>query len=441
MTDDGSPGNGADGADDPVAGGGNEGGTDAGADSLEDAASPNASAGGEAAGAASESAIGSAAGTAKPALAPLVASKLRIFLLVLVATGGLIGGGFALGVLGAPAVNGVQNDFGNVTEDETTIVTNVSVQNPNPIGLSLGGVTIDYQVSMNDVQVANGTKNGVSVGSGNSTMRLETTLFNDRIPPWFASHVRNDEQTTVNIDATVDAYGFSRSITQQREIQTDILGSFRSSQDRPINANHALISDPVLIVEETDASWGTVSREETPIDMSFAMYNPNTEPIAISELRYNVTMNDVLVSQGATEDPFVIPGGTRNTLQATTAIQNQRLDEWWVSHLDESQYGHQVSQFRIEFTAVVELPNGETVVVPLDDLAYDEWIGTDLFDEGGNVGVPPSEQSGDGSGSDGGNTSDGGTSDGGNTTDGSDGGNTSDGSGGNDSDDDGGFLG
>ncbi|AGN01474.1 hypothetical protein L593_07645 [Salinarchaeum sp. Harcht-Bsk1] len=416
MSDNGSPGEGADAADDPLAGGGT--GTDAGAAS-------------QAAGASSESALGAAAGTAKAALAPLVASKLRIFLLFLVATGGLLGGGFALGVLGAPAVNGVQNDFGNVTEDETTILTNVSVQNPNPIGLSLGGVTIDYQVSMNDVRVANGTKNGVSMGSGNSTMRLETTLYNDRIPPWFASHVRNDERTAVNIDATIDAYGFTRSISQQREIDTDILGSFSSTQDRPIDANQPLISDPVLVVEETDASWGTVSREETPIDMSFAMYNPNTQPIAISELRYNVTMNDVLVSQGATEDPFVIPGGTRNTLHATTAIQNQRLDEWWVSHLDESVYGHQVSQFRIDFTAVVELPTGETVVVPLDDLAYEDWITTDLFDEGGSVGVPPSEQSGDGSGSEGGNTSDDGTTDDGNTTDGS---------GGNDSDD-GGFLG
>lgn len=458
MSDEESPG-------DATASGGSDGGagTDAAADAGEGAtAGTGAEGAAEASGGAADSAA--AAGTdaggglgatvvggAKSVGGALVASKLRIALLLLVGLPTLlaltVGIGFALGVFGVPEVTAVENDFGNVTRNETIIETNVSVENPNPVGVSLGGVTIDYTVRMNDVAMANGTKEGISIGSGNSTTHLETTMFNDRIPPWWASHVSNRERTDVVIDAEVasSTLGQRRSLQRTREIETDILGQFASQEDRPIDGNLPLVDDPLLIVRETDASWGSVTQEETPLNMDFTVFNPNAEPYAISELRYNISMNHVQVAEGATEDPFVIPGGATNTLHATTAIQNGRLDEWWVSHLNESEYGHQVTLFRIDFTAVVELPNGETTTVPLDDLTYREWIGTDVLGEGGSVGEPPEEMAEDdggivGGGSDDGSTDDGDSSDDGSGTDDGSTDGSGDDSGGNDSDDDGGIL-
>jgi len=383
------------------------------------------------------------------------ASKLRIALFAILGLVGLAGAAFLLGVIGAPEVAAMENDVGTVTEETTIIETNLTVNNPNPVGISLGGVTADYQIRMNDVGVANGTKKGISIGTGNSTMNVETTLYNDRIPPWWASHVNNGERTNVVVDTKVSSstIGQSKTFTSEEQIQTDVLGSFASEEDRPIDGNLPIVDDPLLIVTETDASWGTASTTETPLNMEFEMFNPNTEPYAISELRYDVSMNDVLLAEGATEDPFVVTGGATNTLEASAAIQNRRLDEWWVSHLNESVYGHQVTRFRIEFTAVVELPSGQTTTVPLDELGYGEWIGTDIFDEGGEVGVPPEDApddgdglvGGDGSGGDDGNVTDG-FGDGSNVTDGSgDDGNltgVTGGTDGTDSDDDGsGILG
>jgi LEA14-like dessication related protein len=430
MTADGSPGDGTDGGGGSVPENGAD--TDGGGESVPGNGADT----------------GSLAGRATTALEPLVASKLRIAVLVLVGLIGLAAAAFFLGVLGVPEVAGIENDFGNVTENETVIETNVTVRNPNPVGVSLGGVTADYTVRMNDVGMANGTKEGISIESGNSTMRLETVMYNDRIPPWWASHVSNRERTDVQIDATVTSstLGRSRTFTREREIETDILGQFASQEERPIDGNLPVVDDPLLVVTETDASWGTVTREETPLNMDFTVFNPNTEPYAISELRYEITMNDFPVARGATEDPFVIPGRTTNTLHATTNIQNQRLDEWWVSHLNESVYDHQVTLFRIEFTAVVELPGGEEVTVPLDDLTYREWIGTDVLGEGGDVGEPPEEMpeddggvlGGDGDWGDGDWSDDGNDSDADGSSDGSDGGNETDGG---DGSDDGGLIG
>lgn len=311
-------------------------------------------------------------------------SPLRIVLVLVVLLVAVVGGGFALGILGAPAVQGVDNTFGNVTAETTVIHTDIGIRNPNPIGIDLGDVSVNYTVEMNGVEMASGAKDGLSLPTGNSTLALETAMRNDAIPAWWRSHVDNGERTTVLIDATVCSglLGRSAPISRTKEIQTDILSAFNSDEPRPVNANHALVDDPILYVNETTAEWGAVSESATPIEMAFDVYNPNLQPYAITEVRYNITMNEVHVGTGETHQEHVIPSYGTETIPLTTAIQVDQLDEWWVSHLDEAVHGHQVSVLRIEFAAVVELPSGETITIPLDQLTYEERIETDVFDEG-----------------------------------------------------------
>jgi len=346
-------------------------------------------------------------------LSALVSSKLRIALLGLLVVGGTVGGAFALGVFGVPSVAAVNNSFGDVTNETTEIETDLVVSNPNPVGIGLDGVSVNYTVSMNDIEMAQGGREGVSVGTGNSTLELETHLRNDGIPAWWVSHVRNGERTTLDIDATAtsDLLGRSVDFSRSREIQTDLLSAFNSDETRPVNADSPLASDPVLYVNETRGEWGTVSESETPIDMEFTVYNPNLEPYAVTEIGYDITMNDVEMGSGQTEEGYVIPSESTETVELTTNLQNRNLDDWWVTHLDEDVRGHQVTGLRIEFYAVIEFPTGEEATIPLDSLTYEETIETDIFGEGDDVReADGSDSSGDGSGSgDSGNETDDGT--------------------------------
>ncbi|GAB7008417.1 LEA type 2 family protein [Halorubrum trueperi] len=363
-------------------------------------------------------------------LSTLTSSKLRIVLVGLLLVGGAVGGAFALGILGIPSVAAVDNTFGDVTNETTVVETDLVVSNPNPVGIGLDGVSVNYTVSMNAVEMAQGGREGVRVGTGNSTIDLETDLQNDAIPAWWVSHVRNDERTTVSIDATVtsDRIGRSVDFTREREIETDLLSAFNSDETRPVNADSALTDDPILYVNETRGQWGSVSESETPIDMEFTVYNPNIEPYAITEIGYDVTMNDVEMGGGATDEEYVIQSRSLETIGLTAALENERLDEWWVTHLDEEVNGHQVSDLRIEFYAVIELPSGTEVTVPLDELTYEETIETDIFGEGDDVRDGGSGSDGDSDGSDS-ETDSGNTSDDENTTDdGSTDGETDDGS-------------
>jgi LEA14-like dessication related protein len=196
-----------------------------------------------------------------------------------------------------------------------------------------------------------------------------------------------------------------------------------------------------------------VSDAETPIEMEFDVYNPNLEPYVVTEIGYDVTMNGVEMGSGSTEEEYVIPSYGSETVALTAALRNERLDDWWVTHLDESVNGHQVSDLRIEFYAVVELPSGEELTVPLDALTYEETVETDIFDEGlhqgeetgddGSTDADGADDGGNATDDDGTTSDDGTTDDGGDASDGggddtSGGDNTTDGGSGDD--DDGGLL-
>ncbi|WP_424018311.1 LEA type 2 family protein [Halorientalis pallida] len=316
-------------------------------------------------------------------------SKLRI--------AGSVGGGLVvlvvlavlLGVIGVPGVGAVENRFGSVNNSTTVIETDMVVTNPNPVGVSLSGTTVNYTVQMNDVSMATGQKEGLSIDSGNSTLSFRTYMQNDRIPPWWHSHIENRERTEVVIDAVVRSGllgGRRISLPQKRTIETDLIGQFNSSETRPIEAGRSFPSDPILFVNETSARWdrADLSRERTPIAMSFRAYNPKQYPYAISELGYTITMNDVQVGEGSSQDVATILPRTTQRIRADVAIRNRNLDDWWVTHLRNGQ----VTELEIQFYAVVDpaddavgggLGGTGSFRIPLDPLDYRTTIETDMF--------------------------------------------------------------
>jgi LEA14-like dessication related protein len=290
-----------------------------------------------------------------------------------------LGGAFALGLVGAPSVVGVENRFGDVNQDRTMILTDLTVNNPNPIGVRLGDTTVNYTVDMNDVEMARGSKAGLQVESGNSTLPFETRMLNDRIPPWWVSHIRNDEVTNVTIDATIRTGllgNRSFDLDQRKQVETDIISAFASDETRPVDGPESpVFENPVLYINRTDGEWGEVTDRETPIPMEFVVYNPQLEPYTITEVGYEITMNDISMGEGTTEETYIIPGGSAETIRTTPTIDNRNLDDWWVSHLQNDQR----TTLRIDFYARVELPTGNEIRVPLDRLTYEQEFETDIF--------------------------------------------------------------
>ena len=311
-------------------------------------------------------------------------------LLVVVAT---VAAGFALGVLGTPSVVGVSNHFGAVTAETTTIETDVVVNNPNPVGGRVGDVSIAYAVDINDVRMATGRKDDITIGRGNSTVGLSTRMRNERIPAWWVTHLRNGEHSELVVHATVTSGTLGRSVEApkiRKDIDTDIASSFNTTETRPIEADRGpLVQDPVLSVEETSGWWSDVTREETTVAMRFRVHNPKPYPIPLQAVRYDVDMNGVDVGSGGTDRSYVLPPGGTRTVAAELTLENDRLDEWWVSHLRRNQE----TELALGLSLVVDLSNvpggGPTVALPVDTIEH--TFETDVF---GNKGTYPTGSSG-----------------------------------------------
>jgi len=313
----------------------------------------------------------------------LLGSKLRVAGTAVLTLSVMLGAAVGLGALGVPGVAAVDNEFGAVDESTTTIETDLVISNPNPVGATFVDVRIDYGVSMNDVRVANGSRQGVSLQPGNSTTELTTRMDNQQIPPWFASHVRNGERSRLVVDADVrsERLGRSKQFTVERSIETDLIGQFDSNETRPVEVEDStltatpLVKNPVLYVNETSADWGDVSRERTPMNVEFVAYNPQLYPLTVTEIDYEITMNDVLVGEGSSETNAAILPDQSERIETTTAITNDNLDEWWVTHLENEQ----VTQLEIRFYATVEI-EGQEFRVPVRALDHEETIETNIFE-------------------------------------------------------------
>lgn len=301
----------------------------------------------------------------------------RILVPVALAVALLVGAAAITGVVGAPSVVGVENSFGPVDETHTVVHTDLRVHNPNPVGVRFGDVAASYTVRMNDVALADGHKEGVSLSTGTDTIAFETRMDNRRIPEWWVSHLRRGERTTLTVDAAVSAGPLDRQIRTtpvERTITTDVLGQFNSTDTRAVNVNSPLIRDPVAYVNRTNATWGTVTEERTPIHVAFLVYNPKDVPLPLAELGYDVSMNGIDVGEGRTNQTRVVPPRSATLVEATVVLDNRRLDEWWVSHVRRNQ----VTTLEIDFHATFDL-GATDVRVPLRDVSYETEIETDLF--------------------------------------------------------------
>ena len=305
---------------------------------------------------------------------------------IVVLLGATVGGAYATGAIGMPGVTGVENRFAAADNETTTIDSELTVRNPNFFSIGLGGVSINYTVELNEVRFAQGDKQGLDLSTGNASLTFRTVMSNQQIPPWWIAHISDGETSDLVVHAKVHSSTLGRSTTLtpvNREISTDLLSAFNSKEPRPVNANQPVVSDPVLYINETAAKWGSVSREETPIQMTFGVYNPKTTPFTITALGYDITMNGVPVGGGEIEKGTTIPGKTERELEAVTVINNQKLDTWWATHLQRNQ----VTDLKIDFYAKVELGGGQTVRVPLDALTYTETMETDIFGNKNETGA------------------------------------------------------
>ncbi|MFB1064782.1 LEA type 2 family protein [Natrinema sp. H-ect4] len=283
----------------------------------------------------------------------------------------------AYGVLAVdrPQVESVDNEWGAVTNDRTEVETRIGVDSPLLLRVGDAAADISYTVSMNDIEFATERENRVSLDGDESTVSVSTWLDNDEIPAWWVSHIKRNETTTVRVqpDIVVDVAGIrlpADEWTRTRTVHTDLLDPLETNESQEFQA----YGRTVMVVDETNATWGNATANRTPIDASATVTNPTPIPVPITEIRYTVQLNGIVVGAGTAAERTVLEPDSTQSLEATAAIDNSRLDEWWVTHLRNDE----ASNLTVDFDATLEY-GGVERTIPLEFISYERTFETDLL--------------------------------------------------------------
>lgn len=295
---------------------------------------------------------------------------------------------YLTGIIGLPSVT-VEDpgDWDTATENSTGIVTTLKVNNPNPIGVTLSsGFSADYQVAMNDVELVTGSRDSISVPKGRSTILLNSTLDNDKLDEWWVAFVRNNETIEMRATGSADVSAVvSKTISfpafEQTllEDQRPVVGSFDAAvadMEGTYTADAGLASAGYEI-RDASAAWGEVTEPTSNMTLTFDIHNPGDVPVPLvpDGFRLNATGNgvplftasgDALTPQNVGPDATLAPGETE-TVVYTVAMDNENIDEWFVSHVRNDEQTDFVIKPRLRF----EIPDTDVgITVPRDGPGY-----------------------------------------------------------------------
>ncbi|MCE7740706.1 MAG: hypothetical protein GPJ50_15165 [Candidatus Heimdallarchaeota archaeon] len=250
--------------------------------------------------------------------------------------------------VGNPELREINFNWGQVTPTETEIITNILIYNPNPVSLPLKDV--QSEIYMNNIKMGEcSTLNAKIEENSESTIIFSTKLENSRIPEWWVSHIKNDEESTMNIDGYVE---FNLEITDfkypfklSNPIKTDILSGLSSGNQQKINVG------PVSLRIKSESYWGDVNKDYTEIITLVTIYNDNLIPVPVTKFESLVEMNDIKLAETSNNVETIIPPKSERTLTLVTKLDNKMLDEWWVSHITNEEH----TEVEIILQAVIEV--------------------------------------------------------------------------------------
>ena len=212
---------------------------------------------------------------------------------VAVAVGGIVvlaaaGGVAALYLTGGdlsfeqPVVQSVESEFGDVSTTATDVETEVVVTNPNNQSFP-GAASLDYEIYMNSVRVADGSEGGIGLEPGRNEVGFTAKLDNGEIPAWWVTHVNSGERTVVSTRASVGVAGFGASLPpQNRSIETDLLDAFAGEGSSTVTVSDS----EIMTVSNQRAAWGAADTERTPIAFSVDLANVHDRPVRLDGTEY-----------------------------------------------------------------------------------------------------------------------------------------------------------
>ncbi|MFC7139051.1 LEA type 2 family protein [Halosimplex aquaticum] len=276
-----------------------------------------------------------------------------------------------------PRINDTDREWGAVDEETTEILTTVALNNTNDDAAinDLLSIRAAQHTAVNGILVATGRQRTDGLDAGRSEFELTSTMNNSKVPAWWARHVNRGEASTVTTTPEVRAdLGFTRFdvpvVDQRSEFETNLLAGMGDGEAETV----AVDGREAMVVRPESVRWGQATPETAPIDVNATLENEQPAPVTVTEIRYRVALNDVVLANRTAPGTHTVPPGESESIGFTMALDNQRMDEWWVTHVRRGES----SNLTVAVTATVETQAG-TETVRLDSLSQNSTVTTDVL--------------------------------------------------------------
>lgn len=260
--------------------------------------------------------------------------------------------GFLTGILSIPTVKSISNQWGDVTDETTEIISTVTIENTNPFRITLPRVEVEYAMIMNNIKMAEGSIKDIKLYKGDTTIQVSSYLDNTKIPEWWVSHLNHNETTVVEIQPVVviDAEFTEPAVETQSKtisVTTDLLGNINSEAGRRI-----AVGPLNLTILSVSAVWGNVSADVTELFIELVIENSIGFNLSLPQMNYSITMNNISIGKGSAKTKGVLSARTNSSIMLVTQMNNTRFDDWFVSHVQN--YEHTLFEIRLDSTILCQ---------------------------------------------------------------------------------------
>ncbi|MFP3909490.1 MAG: LEA type 2 family protein [Archaeoglobaceae archaeon] len=267
------------------------------------------------------------------------------------------------GCLQRPEVISTDHRWGEVTSEETELVSTIVVDGPNFVPIPLSDVKVD--IYMNGIHMGTGSAVGDTTISGRDEIEISSRIENERLRDWWLTHIRNGEETEVKIRGTlvfgVLGYGLEVPVENNVRFNTSILSKMSSKEVRM-----GFTGFDALVMKNMEFKWDVEKESDTAIIVTMDVRNNLPVKIPLRSIDYQMKMNGVKIAQGASSDHRSIPASGQREIRMEMTMDNSKIPQWWVTHIQKGER----TAVSIDMQLTLEM-DGKEETVELSDMEFE----------------------------------------------------------------------
>ncbi|MGC9307830.1 MAG: LEA type 2 family protein, partial [Thermoplasmatota archaeon] len=90
-------------------------------------------------------------------------------------------------------------------------------------------------------------------------------------------------------------------------------------------------------IEGIGHEWGTVTHGTTEIYTEVQVKNPNPVGLPVKQMYCDFNVNGIEMGESASETIGTLPANTTTTVSLLTTIDNGKLPDWWIHHVQHDE--------------------------------------------------------------------------------------------------------